>query len=282
MVLEAFSDPDIQHWHVRRIDTLREAEDWLTQWPTHWATEQATSWAITQSPPHPPPHPPTTAQHPTAATISHRPAPANAPSTASDLTAGQTGPPATDLTAKQARLLRTDLASLGRIGPLGTDPTAAHAGPLGTDPTAAQAGPLGTDLTAAQAGPLGTDLTAKQARSLETDLAVRQTDSLGADLAVGQIGLRAIDLADGTVSLSYWLLPAARGRGLATSAVAALETWCFALGFQRLVIQHSTLNHASCRLATSCGYPLEGTLQNAWLQTDGRHNVHLHAKTTQT
>lgn len=152
VVLEAFNGPEIQQWHVRRIDGEGEAHDWIAQWSRRWSAEDAASWAIT-----------------------------------------------------------------------------------------------------------GAD-----------------------DVAVGQAGLRSINLADGTVGLSYWVLPSARGRGLAPAAVRTLEAWCFALGFHRLAIKHSTRNLASCRVAEKSGYQLEGTLRSAWLHTDGRHDVHVHAHTRPT
>ncbi|GAA1679202.1 GNAT family N-acetyltransferase [Kribbella yunnanensis] len=101
--------------------------------------------------------------------------------------------------------------------------------------------------------------------------------AITSDSVVGQIGLREINLEMATVSLSYWMLPAARGQGLAAQAIATLERWCFGLGFQRIALQHSTRNHQSCRVAEKAGYLLEGTLRSAWQLDDGRHDAHLHA-----
>ena len=41
---------------------------------------------------------------------------------------------------------------------------------------------------------------------------------------------------------------------------------------------HSVANHASCRVATKSGFPLEGTHRRALLHTDGWHDMHLHAR----
>lgn len=49
-------------------------------------------------------------------------------------------------------------------------------------------------------------------------------------------------------------------------------------GFHRLHLDHSTRNHASCRVATKSGYLLEGTMRSAGLHDDGRHDMHLHAR----
>jgi len=149
VVIEAFNEPQIQHWHALRIDDEAEARGWIAQWHRRWAAEDAASWAVT--------------------------------------------------------------------------------------------------------GP--------------------------ADEAVGQVGLRGIDLTAATAQLSYWVLPRRRGQGVAPAAVAELEHWCFALGLHRLVIEHSTRNTHSCRVAEKAGYSLEGVLRSRWLQADGRHDVHLHAKT---
>ncbi|MEV8211127.1 GNAT family N-acetyltransferase [Streptomyces sp. NPDC079189] len=41
---------------------------------------------------------------------------------------------------------------------------------------------------------------------------------------LGRIALRGFDFNDGVADVSYWVLPTARGRGVATSAMAALST----------------------------------------------------------
>ena len=96
---------------------------------------------------------------------------------------------------------------------------------------------------------------------------------------VGQVGLRAISLFDGAAEVSYWLLPAGRGRGIAARAVDMMTRWAFAdLGLHRLVIQHSTRNTASCRVAEKAGFPAEGTRRDALRHTDGWHDMHVHAR----
>jgi RimJ/RimL family protein N-acetyltransferase len=46
IVREAFECPDIQQWHVLRLDSSEEAHDWTNQWPARWAAEEAISWAV--------------------------------------------------------------------------------------------------------------------------------------------------------------------------------------------------------------------------------------------
>jgi RimJ/RimL family protein N-acetyltransferase len=45
-VRTAFGCPDIQRWHVRRLDTLEEADEWIGQWVDCWDAETAASWAV--------------------------------------------------------------------------------------------------------------------------------------------------------------------------------------------------------------------------------------------
>lgn len=97
--------------------------------------------------------------------------------------------------------------------------------------------------------------------------------------AVGQISLRSLDHADGIAEVSYWVVPAGRGRGTATSALRTLACWSFdVLGVHRVVVDHSTRNTASCAVATKAGFALEGTHRDGFLQTDGWHDVHRHAR----
>jgi RimJ/RimL family protein N-acetyltransferase len=148
-VLTAFACPEIQRWHVRRLDTPEEAAEWVGQWAGRWETETAASWAVVD----------------------------------------------------------------------------------------------------------------------------------GDDQPLGQIGLRNISLAEGSASLSYWVTPAARGRSIAVRSVEALSAWAFeSIGFNRLNIQHSTTNTASCRVAERTGYRVEGTLRQAIKHADGWHDWHLHGR----
>nr|WP_238356339.1 GNAT family N-acetyltransferase [Kribbella italica] len=97
--------------------------------------------------------------------------------------------------------------------------------------------------------------------------------------ALGQIGLRGINLYEAKAHLSYWVLPAARGRGLAGQAVRTLTGWCFdTLRLHRLSIEHSVRNENSCRVATKAGFPREGTLRGSMLHADGWHDAHSHAR----
>jgi RimJ/RimL family protein N-acetyltransferase len=96
---------------------------------------------------------------------------------------------------------------------------------------------------------------------------------------VGQVGLRTVLLSDASAQLSYWVLPGARGTGIAGRAVRALTRWAFdSLGLNRLFLLHSTANLASCRVAGKASFGVEGTLRGSMLHVDGWHDVHMHAR----
>jgi ribosomal-protein-alanine N-acetyltransferase len=46
VVRAAFACPDIQRWHVRRIDSDDEARTWIAGWAERWADETDASWAF--------------------------------------------------------------------------------------------------------------------------------------------------------------------------------------------------------------------------------------------
>lgn len=95
---------------------------------------------------------------------------------------------------------------------------------------------------------------------------------------VGQVGLREVMLSAGWAEISYWIIPEARGGGLAAAAVRALTQWAFEdLRMHRLEILHSVENVPSCRVADHAGYALEGTLSRVLRHADGWHDAHLHA-----
>ncbi len=104
--------------------------------------------------------------------------------------------------------------------------------------------------------------------------------AISADLALlGQIGLRQLNLPDAIANVSYWVMPAARGRRIATRALCALTAWVFdRAGLHRLELQHSTSNLASCHVATNAGFQLEGVKRQEGLHRDGWHDMHLHAR----
>lgn len=99
------------------------------------------------------------------------------------------------------------------------------------------------------------------------------------DALLGRVALKGVDLNDGAAGLAYWMVPAARGRGLCPQAAIALCRWAFdEAGFHRIVIEHSTANQASCRVAVKAGFREEGVRRGAALHADGWHDMHVHAR----
>lgn len=99
------------------------------------------------------------------------------------------------------------------------------------------------------------------------------------DGLVGRMSLRTVDLEDGLAEIGYWVVPSARGRGIAPRALVAVSNWAIdELGLHRLELQHSTRNEASCRVAEKAGYPLESTKRSQALHDDGWHDMHLHVR----
>ncbi|MFF8607141.1 GNAT family N-acetyltransferase [Streptomyces sp. NPDC015346] len=95
---------------------------------------------------------------------------------------------------------------------------------------------------------------------------------------VGLIGWGDIDLSGGSAEIFYWLLPSARGCGVAVEATKRVSDWALNdLGLHRLRLCHSVANPASCRVADKAGYSREGTMRSALLHADGWHDEHLHA-----
>jgi [ribosomal protein S5]-alanine N-acetyltransferase len=99
------------------------------------------------------------------------------------------------------------------------------------------------------------------------------------DTLLGRVGISHLDLARGQGEAVYWVMPAARGRGVATSALRAVADWMFAhVGLHRIELVHATDNEASCRVAGNAGFVFEGIKRRQGLHADGWHDMHLHAR----
>jgi RimJ/RimL family protein N-acetyltransferase len=109
----------------------------------------------------------------------------------------------------------------------------------------------------------------------------------GASFAVVEngavLGGVAVNLVDWWVRdarVSYWTLPEARGRRLASRALEGCSRWAFEeLGLHRLQLGHALGNDASCAVARHCAYRVEGTLRGAMHDPGGGfRSMHLHAR----
>jgi [ribosomal protein S5]-alanine N-acetyltransferase len=87
-------------------------------------------------------------------------------------------------------------------------------------------------------------------------------------------------LEDGHGEVSYWVLPEARGKGVATRACIAATRWAHALGLHRIELQHSTRNDASRRVALVAGFIEEGIRREANRHADGWHDMRLYSHLT--
>ncbi len=96
---------------------------------------------------------------------------------------------------------------------------------------------------------------------------------------VGAMTLRSINRIDMWATASYWVLPEARGRGVAPRALRLASTHAFeVLGLHRVQLQHAVENAASCRVAEKAGFALEGTQRGSCLLAEGFVDEHLHAR----
>jgi RimJ/RimL family protein N-acetyltransferase len=83
-----------------------------------------------------------------------------------------------------------------------------------------------------------------------------------------------LELEARQAELGYMILPAARGRGAATRALALLTRWCFdALGLERLELRIDPANEGSNRVAERAGYRREGVLRSLHLKDGVRSDV---------
>ncbi|WP_342776153.1 GNAT family protein [Nonomuraea terrae] len=98
------------------------------------------------------------------------------------------------------------------------------------------------------------------------------------DQVVGNVAVTKID-GHGTGWVSYWVVPEARGRGIAVAATRRLARWAFdERGLFRLELAHRTNNPASCRVATLAGFRSEGIERGKLCYGGVRYDVERHAR----
>lgn len=131
------------------------------------------------------------------------------------------------------------------------------------------------------------------ARESLTSHVAEATDGTGMPLCVtdektgvilGHVGVHVISRTMRCGRIGYWVLPEARGHGVATRALKLATRWAFEeLALHRIELGHALGHEASCRVAERCGYRYEGTQRGAMWE-EARHDAfrdcHLHARLT--
>jgi RimJ/RimL family protein N-acetyltransferase len=93
------------------------------------------------------------------------------------------------------------------------------------------------------------------------------------DAALGEVSLSGVDLGQRRASVGYWLMPGARGRGVASGAVRLIVGWAFSeLRLARLELTCGPDNVASQRVARRCGFRQEGLLRSHLAFKGGRRD----------
>lgn len=98
----------------------------------------------------------------------------------------------------------------------------------------------------------------------------------GTDEPVGMCGIDDWSSTD-IVQFGYWLAEGARGRGLATRAVALMTGWLFESGAARVFLTIDSENAASAAVARRAGFTYEGTLRDHGLWQGRRRDVDVFA-----
>ncbi|MFB4280668.1 GNAT family N-acetyltransferase [Nonomuraea sp. MTCD27] len=103
-------------------------------------------------------------------------------------------------------------------------------------------------------------------------------DGPGGEQVVGNVAVARID-DHGNGWVSYWVVPEARGKGIAVAATELLARWAFdERGLYRLELGHRTNNPASCRVATKAGFLPEGIERGKLCYEGIRYDVERHAR----
>ena len=93
---------------------------------------------------------------------------------------------------------------------------------------------------------------------------------------LGEVELAEVDLCHGTAEAACWALPAARGRGMTTTALSAVLRFAYGgLGLHRVTYAWADGNTASARVAEKCGFTVEGRQREAWIVDGRRVDVHV-------
>jgi RimJ/RimL family protein N-acetyltransferase len=85
---------------------------------------------------------------------------------------------------------------------------------------------------------------------------------VGSDVCLGQVNVHRVDWDNFRVELGIWVVPQARGRGLARTALRLVARWLIEeAGFERVQVLTEPDNRAMLRAAEAAGLKREGTLR---------------------
>jgi RimJ/RimL family protein N-acetyltransferase len=94
------------------------------------------------------------------------------------------------------------------------------------------------------------------------------------DELLGGTMLFDIEWEDLRAEVGYWVVPAARGRGIAVHALRLTARWAFeSLGLKRLQALTYPENEGGQRVALRAGFVRDGTLRSYFEDDRGRHDV---------
>jgi RimJ/RimL family protein N-acetyltransferase len=99
-------------------------------------------------------------------------------------------------------------------------------------------------------------------------LALAAVDATSGDV-IGGGTLHHLDCERGIIEIGYFVLPAARGRGVATTIARLLAEQAFSLGVQRVAAYVNVGNTASERVVERAGFTREGIVRSM-PKPDGR------------
>ncbi|WP_328939193.1 GNAT family N-acetyltransferase [Streptomyces tauricus] len=98
------------------------------------------------------------------------------------------------------------------------------------------------------------------------------------DGLIGTVCLKHTNWRTAQTEVGYWLVPGARGRGLATRACRVLSQWALsATPIERVVLVAATGNTASQRVATQSGFTYEGTARSGGILFTGRTDLRVYS-----
>ena len=94
----------------------------------------------------------------------------------------------------------------------------------------------------------------------------------------GTVECHHLNEEESVAEIGYGTVTTHRGQGVASTAVRAVTAYVHtALAIHRIEILHEPQNLASCKVAASCGYRVEGTLRGAARVREDFVDLHLHA-----